>query len=195
MTDAIIDPPEHPVLSDGRVVLRPAATSDAAAVFAAVEESKESVGRWMDWCRPDYARKDTDEWIAKCQREWSAAEGERDFLVCHAADGEVLGCMGVNQFNRVHHFCNLGYWIRASRVRQGFASAGVRLLARWAFDTLQVARIEILARVDNVASRRVAEKVGCTLEGVSRSRLAYRGDHLDAAMYSLLPADLADRSR
>jgi RimJ/RimL family protein N-acetyltransferase len=172
------------------VLLRAPSPADTAAVFAAVDESKETVGRWMDWCHPDYALEDADAWVAKCQREWLAPDGERDFLVTDAATGDVLGCMGVNQFNRVNQFCNLGYWIRASRVRQGFTSSGVRLLARWTFETLPVVRIEIMPQVTNRASRAVAEKVGCKFEGVQRNRLSYRGQHFDAAMYSLLPSDL-----
>jgi ribosomal-protein-serine acetyltransferase len=149
------------------------------------------VSRWMPWCHPQYGRKDVDQWIAHCESCWSSETGDRYFVVLEAGSQQFLGSMGLNQFNRVNHFANLGYWVRTSRARQGFTTAGVRLLARYGFERLGLARIEIVAQVENVASRGVAEKAGCTLEGIARNRLAFRERHFDAAMYSLTPGDIA----
>ncbi len=44
--------------------------------------------------------------------------------------------------------------------------------------------------VDNTASRRVAEKLGATLECIARNRLMAWGRPHDAAVYSLTTADL-----
>jgi ribosomal-protein-serine acetyltransferase len=178
-------------LTDGRLLLRPLADTDRDALYAAVIESKDHVGRWMGWCHPDYALADTEAWIATCERAWADPAGDRAFAILDAANGSMLGSAGVNQFNRVHHYCNLGYWIRWSRVRQGIASAAALMVARYAFDVLGMARIEVVAQVPNIASRKVAEKIGCRLEGIARQRLAFRDLHHDAALYSLLPADLA----
>lgn len=178
-------------LTDGRVLLRPLVPADRDALFAAASESRDEVGRWMPWCHAQYARKDSEEWIAFCERNWAAEDGSRDFGAFDATTGEMVGSIGINQFNRLHNFANLGYWIRTSRARQGIATAGVRVLARYGFETLGLARIEIVAQVRNVASRRVAEKAGARLEGIARNRLEYRGRYFDAAMYSLLPGDIA----
>ena len=195
MTDAIIDPPEPPGLTDGRILLRPLAYADRDALYAAVIESKDDVGRWMGWCHPDYSMVDTEAWFATCESEWADPKGERSFAIFDALSGALLGSAGVNQFNRVHHFANLGYWVRSSRLRRGVASAAALLVARYAFDSLGLARIEIVAQVQNVASRKVAEKIGCRLEGIARDRLAFRERHFDAAMYSLLPGDIAQPLR
>ena len=44
--------------------------------------------------------------------------------------------------------------------------ARLRLLTQFAFEDLGLRRLELLIAVENLASRRVAEKVGATLEGV-----------------------------
>jgi RimJ/RimL family protein N-acetyltransferase len=85
----------------------------------------------------------------------------------------------------------MGYWVRASRERRGIGSAAARLASRFAFTELGLARIEIVALPDNVASRRVAEKIGARLECVARNRLQFRGEPRDAAVYSLVPGDLS----
>lgn len=45
-------------------------------------------------------------------------------------------------------------------------------------------------RVDNIASQRVAEKVGAVRESVLRKRLLTNGDSQDAVLFSLTPEDL-----
>ncbi len=54
-------------------------------------------------------------------------------------------------------------------------------------------RIEIVVTVGNDASKRVAEKVGATREGLLRNRLNIHNTIHDAFMYSLIPSDLAER--
>ena len=69
----------------------------------------------------------------------------------------------------------------------------VALLARWALTEGGLARVQLRADVENVASRRVAEKAGFKLEGILRSARwnSRLGRRVDWAMYSLLPGDLA----
>jgi RimJ/RimL family protein N-acetyltransferase len=67
----------------------------------------------------------------------------------------------------------------------------VRLVARWAFDALGVQRLELTTAPDNVASQRVAERVGFTREGVLRGLVATENDgRRDNVMFSLLADDL-----
>ena len=92
--------------------------------------------------------------------------------------------------NRTHNFANLGYWVRTSRTGQGIATAAARLVAEFGFAELRFTRLEIVAAVRNIASQRVAEKVGATREGIERNRHVVHGRIHDAVMYSLIPDDL-----
>ena len=102
----------------------------------------------------------------------------------------VWGGVGINQINRAYNFGNLGFWVRASRVRNGVAISAARLAARFAFRELALTRVELVALVDNLASRRVAEKLGATFECAARNRLVHNGVPFAAAMYSLVPGDI-----
>jgi RimJ/RimL family protein N-acetyltransferase len=63
----------------------------------------------------------------------------------------------------------------------------VGIAARYA---LGVRRLEWYASVGDGASRRVAEKVGFTVEGTLRRGLEKRGTRVDAWIGSLLPGEL-----
>jgi RimJ/RimL family protein N-acetyltransferase len=86
-------------------------------------------------------------------------------------------------------FRNLGYWVRTSQTRQGFATRATRLLARFAFESIKLVRVELVIATENTPSQRVAQKAGAHHEGVHINRMVVREDVSDAILYSLTPAD------
>jgi RimJ/RimL family protein N-acetyltransferase len=177
-------------LETARLRLWPVRLDDAETVYASIRESIDSLARWMDWCHAGYARADSDAWIGSTRSAWEAG-GAYEFLVFERS-GRHVGAVGLNQFNRENNCANLGYWVRRSSQRQGFAVEAVRRIARFAFEEARFQRVEIVAAVDNVASRRVAERVGATLECVARNRLLLHGAPIAAAVHSLVPGDLCE---
>ena len=176
-------------LTDGRLSLRPWRNADAADLLAAVRESVDNVGRWLPWCHAGYGPEQAAAWVAHCQDAWQAGE-HYAFAVRDATSGALLGGCGLNQINRAHRSANLGYWVRATCQRHGIAVAAARLVARFGFAELGLLRIEIVTLPDNLASRRVAEKLGASFECIARQRLwAWDRAH-DAAVHGLIPADL-----
>jgi RimJ/RimL family protein N-acetyltransferase len=104
------------------------------------------------------------------------------------AGSELYGGVSINQLNLQHNFGNVGYWVRQSRQRKGVATRAVRIIASYGFDVLKLTRLEIVAALDNRASRGVAEKVGAAFECIARNRLVVDGHAVPAAVYSLVPA-------
>jgi RimJ/RimL family protein N-acetyltransferase len=50
-------------------------------------------------------------------------------------------------------------------------------------------RLQAVAAVENVASRKVLENAGFALEGIQRQLLIIHGERVDHAMYALLRTD------
>ena len=65
-------------------------------------------------------------------------------------------------------------------------TSALRLYSRWAFESLALARLELLVQPDNEASLRLGERAGFTREGVLRSHSLIRGERRDMVMMSLL---------
>ncbi len=172
-------------------MIRPLRPEDREPLFDAVRESIATVGRWMSWCTDTYSRLDTEEWITRCQRNW-ASGSDREFGIFDSVSGEALGCVGINQINSVHRFANLGYWVRERRLGRGVAVSAARLAAKFAFQEMNLVRLEVVTRLENMASRRVAEKLGCQFEAIARTRIIHDDQAHEAAIYSLLLSDLTD---
>jgi RimJ/RimL family protein N-acetyltransferase len=183
-----------PELTDGVILLRPHRPEDCDVMHAAVMESVPEVSRWLPWCHSGYSREDALSFIRLAADAWTQ-NIHYPFAILAAEDGAFLGGIGINHIVRLHRLANVGYWIRSSRTRRGIASAAVRLVARYAFGSLGLTRLDIVCKPDNTSSRRVAEKAGARFEAISRNRIVMHGVACDAALYGLVPEDIQADSR
>jgi ribosomal-protein-serine acetyltransferase len=174
-----------PIHSDG-LVLRVLEDADAPALLEAALESVDSVGRWMPWCTSAYTEHDALSFIAEC-RSSRAAGTAYDLGIFQDGDPQLIGVAGLNSIDARNRFCNLGYWVRTSRQRKHIASRCVKVLARYAFDTLNLCRVEIVVAVGNTASEALARKAGALAECVARNRIHIHGTSVPATVFSLIP--------
>jgi [ribosomal protein S5]-alanine N-acetyltransferase len=73
-------------------------------------------------------------------------------------DDVVLGGGSLNSINFEQGRAGVGYWLAPSARGRGVATHAVRLIARWAFSDLHLARPELTCGPDNRASQRVGER-------------------------------------
>ena len=177
-------------LTDAHLVVRTYRDDDVPMLFEAVRESIAEVSPWLPWCHENYSIEESREFI-KLRKAAAQGDEHYSFAVFGKDDPRrLLGGVGLNFINRVHEFGNLGYWARTSAAGQGITSKAARLIAQFGFEQLGLQRIEILAAVPNIASQRVAEKIGAVREGILRRRLLIRGKPQDAILFSLVREDL-----
>jgi RimJ/RimL family protein N-acetyltransferase len=141
------------------------------------------IPRWIPAIPQPYTREDA---VAFVSGEGDL--GPHSFAV--ELDGALVASIGLRIDRRENG--EVGYWCAAEARGRGVVTRAVRVLSRYAFDELEIGRLEIFADVDNAASRRVAERAGYQLEGVLRSHMQNRdGSRRDVVIYSLLPGDPA----
>lgn len=177
-------------LRDSGYILRPFEVADAEPFVAAILESQSTVGKWMTWAKPTYSSQDALEWFANCSKAFEN-DSAHEFGIFTELTAEFVGGAGANQIIRNDQMCNIGYWIRESRQRQGAATAAVRMLSRFAFESLKLTRAEIVVAEGNTASMRVAKRAGARHECVARNRLVINGVPSPAHIFSLVPSNAA----
>ncbi len=81
----------------------------------------------------------------------------------------------------------LGYKVDARHARRGYMSEAIREVLTYAFETLELHRIEANVMPNNVASRGLLERLGFRDEGVAKSYLKIQGrweDHTHMVLLS-----------
>ena len=171
-----------PTLDTARLRLRPFAEADEDALFAL--HSNAHVLRYWDsppWI--DHAR--AGRFVARCRQLSEDGSGAR-LAMDRASDGAFIGWCGLTRWNPDHRSASLGYCLDDAAWGHGYATEGARALLRWAFDTLDLNRVQAEADTRNVASARVLEKLGFVLEGTLREDCVVNGDVSDSWVYGLL---------
>lgn len=170
------------------IIVRPFRVGDALPMYEAARESAEQLRAWMTWCQADFSLADAEAFVTQSARAWAHGE-QYSFAIVDARDNAFLGSVGLNHLNPAHKFANVGYWVRNTAAGRGVATVAVQQVAAFGLGELGLNRLEFLIPTINVASQRVAQKVGAKFEGVLRNRLVISGHSHDAAMYSLIKAE------
>ena len=158
-------PLPDPGVGDGVLRLRPVAAGDADAL---VECDDELTTRWSFTGTPRSAE----------QLAATAARARLDWLVGSVAylamvdeeSGRVAGSMQLRVAGPPQ-VGGVGYVVHPAFRGRGYATRALRLLAQWAFAEGDFARLELGAKVGNLASVRVAAAAGWEPDGRRRTRL------------------------
>jgi ribosomal-protein-alanine N-acetyltransferase len=112
---------------------------------------------------------------------------EMKTFIIEKKDGTKIGYM--LHFNMLHptgKMQEIGYVLVPNERGKGYCTEAVRIIVDYLFLTKELACIQAMADVRNVASQRVLEKSGFQKEGIIRKRLFFRGEWTDNLLYSIL---------
>jgi RimJ/RimL family protein N-acetyltransferase len=172
-----------PPLCDGGVLLRAWRPGDEPV--AASWGSDPEIVRWTS-VPPDYDERAARLFHARTEAQRRSGDSIHFAIVDAADDAAVLGSCDVRLHRSDRGIAELGFLVDPSHRTRGIATTAVQMMASWAFEELGVVRVQILAHPDNVASQRVAERVGFEREGVLRSWREHRGTREDRVVLSLV---------
>ena len=171
-----------PSLHTARLRLRAFEAADAGDLFAL--HSNAFVLRYWDappWSEPARAEK----FITACRQMAQEGTGAR-LAVERISDGAFLGWCSLNRWNPDYRSAALGYCYNEAAWGHGYATEAARALLRWAFDTLDLNRVQAETDTRNAASARVLEKLGFVREGTLREDCVVNGEVSDSWVYGLL---------
>lgn len=179
-----------------RVVLRPLAASD----FEQWREVRRRCGEWLTKWEPQPAPGSPD--VVEDSRAFAARCGARDrerqmgtgFGFGIFVDGRFAGEINLSGIQR-GPFQNayVGYWIDEALAGQSYTPEAAVVLFRFAFEELELHRVQVSIIPRNQASRRVAEKLGLREEGVAQRYLKINGVWEDHVRYAITAEDWDER--
>jgi RimJ/RimL family protein N-acetyltransferase len=175
-----------PTVPGDTVVLRAWTPDDVDALVEICQDPE--IPRWTVIPSP-YGEAEARSFVAAQGERWASLEAA-PFAIADPDSDRVLGSIEITLHERMHRRGEVGYWVAAEARGRGVAQDAVRAVSRWGFQTLGLARIELLTDPENHVSQAVAEAAGYTREGIMRSYREMKGRRVDFVCFSLISGDL-----
>ena len=144
-------------LATRRLLLRPPRMEHAAAMFAGYA-SDPAVTRFLRW-EPHTSPDATRAYLGDLLRRVESGE-EHSWLALAKPSGHVVGSIALHPGEQE---AELGYAFARSTWGRGLATEAARAAIAHAFTVLDLRRVWAACDVDNLASKRVLEKLGMKL--------------------------------
>lgn len=145
-----------------RLLLRKPRLEDAQAIFEGWAQDPE-VTRYLTW-RPHERIEQTQEFIRSCIRSWEGAT-RFPYIITLKETGEVIGMIDPRiEGPKI----GIGYIAARPHWGKGYMPEATRALIDLAFQQPSIYRVYATTDLENIASRRVLEKVGMQCEGILR---------------------------
>lgn len=169
------------------VFLRAPEARDYAEWSALREASRAHLTPWEPtWAADELSR---GSYRYKLRRYAEDARDDKAYalFVFREDDGALVGGVTLSNVRRgVALTCTMGYWAGASFAGKGYTTAAVRAAIRYAFEDLDLHRVEAACQPENEASRRVLEKAGFAHEGRAAAYLKINGQWRDHLLWGVV---------
>ena len=187
-----ISPPEaRAVIHGDRVYLRVPTMNDYSAWVQLRAASRNYLTPWEPlWPHDDLARNSFRYRIRRYNRD-IREDTSYPFFIFDITDHTLLGGVTVSGIHRgVAQSGSLGYWIGEKHSNRGNMSAAVNALIPYAFEELNLNRLEAACLPTNVPSMHLLRRCGFTQEGYAREYLKINGKWRDHMLFALLRRDV-----
>jgi RimJ/RimL family protein N-acetyltransferase len=170
---------ELPTIARFGVMLRPWQLTDAPGLQQACGD--EDIMRFTT-VPGVFTEEGAIDWITRGRRH--AEDGTAMVLaVVDAGERLPIGMVGLFGLDRADDSARLGYWLVKHARGRGIAAAAAWALTEWAFENLALSQVFIDREASNVASARVAEKLGAVETGAYVAD--YQGGEVELIRYVL----------
>ncbi len=146
------------------------------------KDNYEQLAKWLVWPPHCKTEQDFQGFISRSLHDY--ADGKS--MVCGIIfNGELVGNVSFNNINRSLKKVEIGYWLAKDFNGKGIITRVCEKLIEYAFEQLDIDKIEICAATENTASRAVCLRLGMTLEGVITHAENINGRIVSHAVYGL----------
>lgn len=167
-------------------VMRAWREDDVDAALDVVLRNREHLQTYMQWMTADYSIENAKKFIV----EGIKNRLDRKTLgLVLLRDGKLIGSAGFNRFDWTARVCEIGYWIDRDEEGKGVITRACRAMISYAFDEIDMNRVEIRCSAENSKSAAIPERLGFKQEGLLRQAEVLNGRAHDFLIYGLLAED------
>ena len=171
---------------DDNTLLRSYVVDDAEELFNVVDKSRKHLHTWLDWVgntvKPEHSLRFIQQALHQAHEQESLALGI-------FYNNRIIGGIGMHNWDQTTRRAQLGYWIGKEYEGKGIINKCLVKFADFLFEKIGLNKIEIHFSPTNKRSAKVAERLGCKIEGVIRQSVLRNGKPEDIVIAGLLKSE------
>jgi ribosomal-protein-serine acetyltransferase len=172
------------LLVDQHIQLRELSHIDVADIFSTIDSERAYLGEWLPFVEFTQEMAFTHSFVdAYLQSDRSSPT----FVILF--DNTFAGLIGLKDTDKLNCKTEIGYWLSEKYQGKGIVTRSAAKLIEYAFENLNINRIQVRAATGNTKSQRVAERLGFVFEGIERNGEKHARGYVDLNVYSLLKSE------
>lgn len=166
---------------DENIRLKEIGLEDVEAIYKTIDREREYLSEWLPFVEETTDISYTQAYVQ------SVVDNESKELICLVFyKNYLVGLVGTKDTDFGNKKTEIGYWLSENYQHKGIITKSCNTLIQYAFNELDLNRIQIKAAVGNHKSQRVAERLGFQREGIEREGELHAGGFVDLVVFSLL---------
>ena len=179
-------PTEVPTLTHGLITLRAPNETDIPQLF---EGAQDPIIPVFTRIPSNYSMANAEFYVRERSPNTFANQTELQLAVQYGNgdDAKFAGAFSFHSMDLREHVAEIGYWLTAPMRGKGIGVTATKLLTQFGFESIGFERIEAVVNVENIASRKLLENSGYSLEGIMRKKSRKEdGSQIDMVLYSAI---------
>lgn len=164
---------------------------DAERVFELTNHSREYLREWLPWLDFTTSMEDTKAFINNSLKRFPENKSMNTVILFK---GEIVGVAGFNEINWSNKTAYIGYWLGEEFQGNGIMTKVARALTDYAFDELNLNKVEIRVAKENKKSKGIPEKLDFVKEGIIRQAEWLYDHYVDHIVYGVLAEEWDNKS-
>lgn len=162
-------------LNTKRLKLRAWAADDMDALIEGLDNY--NISKWMAYVPFPYTREDAMKWMNYCKKIEADKINAYEFAIELISKKKIIGGVSLKNINDFHKKAEGGIWISEPYHGKGFGAEAFGKRIEFAFEELNLRRLENGFFTGNASSLKMQEKFGYKIEGIKRSSLMCMADN------------------
>lgn len=153
-------------------MLRTYLEDDAAEHYLLVQENRKHLRPWLRWVDAHTKEANSLEYIRYTHGQQDAQQA---LMLGIFEDKKLIGEVGMYQWEKELKKAQIGYWIASTHQGKGILKLSLTRFFQYIFDSLGMNKLEVRFVPSNIRSAKLAESMGCKIEGVLRDSYFVNG--------------------
>lgn len=177
---------------DNDITLSLVELKDAQEIFSLVDSCRKHLRKWLPWVDGTITPDDTATFIEFASKQHAKNNG---FHYSIRYEKQIAGIIGYHRIDKINRITELGYWLGEQFQGRGIMTRCCQALTDYAFEELELNRVEIRVAEENIKSCAIPQRLGFTREGILRDAERVNDRFVNQILFAVLRRDLSNTKK